>query len=273
MADQLAIPAGMVTITTYGSVTGTTVRSIMDLRSFSEKNGLQNVAWEITNGSLVEKARNDAVRMMMDKGLQWLAFADADMSFAPDALIRLLQHAYQPNSVVDIIGGYCTLKGEWSLPTIDTGTGTWESHFPGNGLIEVIRTGAAFLLVKRHVFERMTDPWFRMRVPMRPIDILHEMDNFARIKLNGVNPFRGSAEWEKLEANASADPSTHTFVPAEVGEDSGFCDRARAMGFRIFVDTDVQVGHVDMKVLGPADHKLAADNARRMQRQLSGMLS
>lgn len=270
---QIAIPQGMVCVTTWGSVTGGTMQSFLDLRSHSERQGLGNVLWRTVPGTLVEKARNDAVREMLKANAQWLLFIDADMVFPPDALLRLLHVAYTPGSPVDVVGGYCTLKGEWSLPTIDTGTGTWESWFPGSGVVEVIRTGAAFLLIKRHVFERMSDPWFRLRVPMRPLDAMREVDNWARIKLHGQNPFRGSSEWEELERLAATDPSLQTFVPAEVGEDSGFCDRAKALGFRLFVDTDCVIGHLETVVKGHADHKRALDNAKQQQRHLSGLMA
>lgn len=268
---QLQVPAGMACITTYGSIQGNTVQSWMDMRSFSEKNGLVNVQWQIVNGTLVEKARNDAVRQMLRIGAQWLLFMDGDMLAPQDSLLRLLQISYQPGSPVDVIGGYCTLKGDWSLPTIDTGTGTWESWFPGSGVVEVIRTGAAFLLIKRHVFEKMPDPWFRMRVPMRPLDALREVDNYARIKLHGENPFREHPAWNELESAATADPSLKEFVPAEVGEDSGFCDRAKAYGFRLFVDTDTQVGHLEMTTRTWQDHKKAIDKAKQEHRQLCGL--
>lgn len=593
---QMAVPPGMCTITTHGSILGVTTQAWMDMRSHSEKQGLINVRWQIVNGTLVEKARNDAVREMLRIGAQWLLFLDGDMHPPPDSLIRLLTHAYQPNSPVDVIGGYCvsastrilhrhgygkigdlvgqaievfngvgwsrvvpfqtgvgrrlvrvlfsdgssldctpehvfsvkthrkntkfrktaardlrkgmtlpsfqvpnsiagssvpeaytlgaflgdgghyvrndtqrlvrqttlytgkhhlpvegsrgkehsnggirvtlpsaipddvavslkqdslpewvfqmdrastlaflagwfdtdgtssgvsgggyelsgtasrirdaqllmrragfsythirplgrsgyqtnygvrgkdlmglrilgreaallpchrlkstfsdgkhynlrqvqvvsvesldgeydtfcfseseremgvfgnvlthqcTLKGDWSLPTIDTGTGTWESWFPGSGVVEVIRTGAAFLLIKRHVFERLPDPWFRMRVPMRPLDALLEVDNYARIKLNGINPFKESAEWKQLEALAMADPSLREFVPAEVGEDSAFSDRVKAAGMRMFVDTDCVIGHMEMTTRTAWDHKQALEKARTEHRQLCGLL-
>jgi hypothetical protein len=276
MADvNMQVPPGLVVVPTYGSVKGDTFRWLWELRAFSEKHGLNNAQWMTVNGALVEKARNDAVRIMLNSGAQWLMQIDGDMVGNPDALLHLLSFAFQPNSPADVVGGYCTLKGEYNLPTIDTGTGTWESIFPGQGPIEAMRTGAAFLLAKRHVFERIPDPWFRMRVPARPLDFMFEVDNWARMKCNGENPFRGlpGGPWERLEELARSDPSAEPgkFVPAEVGEDSGFCDRVKAAGMRIFVHTDVVIGHLEEKVLGPADHKKAIDGVRKQHRQLAGM--
>lgn len=273
----MSVPSGHFCVTTYGPIRHETAVSMMDMRSFSEKNGLGNVRWYTMPATLVEKARNEACReLLRDPSGGWLMFMDGDMQAQPDSLIRMLQTAYGELPHADVVGGYCTLRGELALPTIDSGTGTWESWFPGSGCVEVMRTGAAFLLVKRRVLEGMKDPWFRLRVPARPIDFLAEVDNYARIKYDGRNPFRGlpGAEWERLEQCALEDPSTSgDFTPGEVGEDSGFCDRARNAGFRIYVQTDVVTGHVDSKITTWQDHKRAIEQVEANQRYVAGLLA
>lgn len=273
--EGLQVPPGLICTTTYGMVTGGMLKAWMEARSHSERNGLTNCHWDVIPGTLVEKARNDAVRQMLQRGLQWLLMIDGDAQFEPDAILRLLQTAYGPLAgSADVVGGYCTLKGSY-LPTMDTGTGTWEPIFPGEGPREVMRTGAAFLLVKRHVVERLPEPWFRLRVPARPVDFMAEVDNWARMKMNGENPFRGlpGQPWEKLEALAKDDPSSAPgkFVPAEVGEDSGFCDRVRNAGLRIWVDTNIVVRHIDTTVLGPDDLAKNVKQWQVQQRQLCGV--
>ena len=270
------IPAGHQCTTTYGSIRGEFAQSLMDMRSLSEKQGLGNVLWYFLPGTLVEKARNDACRRaLQDPNAGWLMFIDGDMTFPPDSLLRLLHCAFHEMPHVDVLGGYCPLRGDLALPTIDTGTGTWESTFPGSGVLEVMRTGAAFLLIKRRVLEAMKDPWFRMRVPARPLDFMAEVDNWARIKFDGQNPFRNlpGDPWERLEKCAAEDPSAipENFVPVEVGEDSGFCDRAKNMGFRIFVHTDVVTGHVDTKVIDWRVHKEAIANIEKNQKRFAGL--
>jgi hypothetical protein len=277
MADnQIAIPSGLFCVTTYGSITGGTAQAIWDLRSASEKAGLLNVGWSMVPGTLVEKARNDAVRQMLtmfNGQAQWLCFCDGDMLPPADALVKILQTAYGQCPWADVVGAYCTLKGELGLPTVDRGSGTWESVFPGSGPMEVIRTGAAFLLCKRHVFERIPQPWFRLRVPARPLDFMAEVDNWARMKKDGVNPFRNlpGQPWEELERLASQDPSSHSFTPAEVGEDSGFCDRVKNAGMRIVVDTNIEIGHLDTRVVNSGTHKEAMEKIRTQWLQAVGV--
>jgi hypothetical protein len=288
MTDQVAIPAGIVAVTTFGSIRGETSQCLMELRSHCEAHGLRNVGWITVPGSLVEKARNDAVRSMLaafQGNAQWICFIDGDMVFQPDALWKaptpttpaggLLYTAFVSHQWADVVGAYCTLKGELALPTTDTGTGTWESIYPGRGPVEVMRTGAAFLLCKRHVFERIPTPWFRLRVPARPLDFMAEVDNWARMKCDGANPFRNlpGQPWEKLERLASADPSAQpgTFVPAEVGEDSGFCDRVKNAGMRIVVDTDVEIGHLETHVVNAETQKRKARETEAQWLQAVGV--
>jgi hypothetical protein len=272
--NTVQIPAGAVAVTTWGMVQSITGRAIHELRSFSEKQGLTNVEWLDCQPALVEKARNDAVRQMLvtfQGQAQWILFIDADMVPRPDALVKILATAYGATPWADVVGGYCTLKGELALPTLDTGTGTWESIHPGRGPVEVMRTGAAFLLCKRHVFDRIPQPWFRLRVPARPLDFMAEVDNWARMKCDGQNPFRNlpGRIWEKLEQLAEGDPSATpgSFVPAEVGEDSGFCDRVKNAGMRIVVDTNIEVGHLETHVVSAATHKkkMAENEAQWLQ--------
>lgn len=274
MSDQpIQLPPGLFCVTTYGPIRHETAQSVLEGRSFAESRGLNNVKYIMEPASLVERARNNAARIALREGHQYLFFCDGDTVFPPDAILNMLHTAYVACPDAGVVGGYVPLRGDIALPTIDTGTGTWESWFPGSGIVPVIRTGCAFLLIKRPVLEALEDPWFRVRVPSRPIDFMLEVDNFARIKFDGRNPFEGDA-WDRLLKCAKDDPSVapENFTPVEVGEDSGFCDRARAAGFHIVVNTDIACGHVDSRVLTGADHRRAMDERDRTQRLYAGVI-
>jgi hypothetical protein len=273
-APQVSIPPGMVALTTYGSIVFETHHAIMEMRSLSEKQGLTNVSWQSIPGILVDRARNQAVvQLLKNPQLQWLVFVDGDCVFPPDALIRLLAYAYHENPAADVVGAYNVLRGEPYLPTIDTGTGTWESHFPGSGPLEVMRTGSAFILIKRHVYERVTPPWYGTRHPMRPIDVFAELDNFANQKFDGQNPLAKTPEWQTLYACAKDDASTYRpeSPDAFVGEDSNFCDAVKAAGMRIFVHTDIVCGHIEHNTLTWSNHRDAMEKAAARGRQACGL--
>lgn len=272
---QVQIPPGMVVITTFGSIRHESAQCWMESRAACDREGLTNIAWAMVPGGLVDKARNDSVRQALRAGAQWLLFLDGDMTWEPDLVKRMLIAAYGEVPHADVLGGYCSLRGDIALPTIDTGTGTWESIYPGRGPVEVMRTGAACLLVKRHVFERIPEPWFALRVPKRPLDAIAEFDNFCRVKLHGENPFRAALPelWQHIERAAADDPSAAPgqFVPGEVGEDSGFCDRVRLHGLRIFVHTDIILGHVETRVTNWTHHREKMREHERTLRQAAGL--
>jgi hypothetical protein len=201
---------------------------------------------------------------------QFLMFFDADMRWQPQILDILLQTAFGDCQWADIVGGYCNLRGHPYLPTIDTGTGTWESIEPNIGPREAMRTGSACILIKRHVFEKMQSPWYGIRPVPSPLQVMYELDNWANQRLDGHNPLREYHEWDQLEQCAIAE-GTNKGEWSTVGEDSGFCDRAKAMGFRIVVQTNAVCHHVDKKVITPDDHLKAMKEIREAESMACGV--
>lgn len=235
--QRTPVGPGMLALTTYGDVKAETAQSLIEMRAFCERNGLRDVLWTWISGSLVDKARNEAARTFLGatidkKRLEWLIFCDCDMVVPPNAVDLLLDCAYRLTPWADICGAYCQLRGSPYLPTTDFGSGLWEASDPYCGPMEVIRTGSAFILIKRHVFERMEFPYYGVRPAPRPIDVLAEVDNFARIKMDGENPLREHPAWARLEQCATQDAARQRAqIPdnaplgafySMVGEDSGF---------------------------------------------------
>ena len=253
-----------------------TAQSWADTRVACHANGISNLRFYMVPGGLVDKARNDAVtQMLSDPEAKWLFFIDGDMQWEPNAFIQVLQTAYGELPWADIVSGWCPLRGFPYLPTIDPGSGTWEPVSPGSGPIEVMRTGAAFVLIKRHVYERLDVPWYGIRPVPRPIDVMTEFDNYCNQKFDGKNPFTKHEEWGKIlacaadDSNAPRDPQMpyHT-----VGEDSNLADRARAAGFRIVVQTNAVVNHIDKKIITPQDHLDAFKKIREGEGLALGVL-
>lgn len=272
-AKKLAIPHGSIYVTTHGAVRAEMAQSLIVTQHRMLTMGVNNVAIQFVHGGLVDKARNDCVRQLLSGKMEWMWMIDGDMQFGPEIIEPMFVAAFGDDTW-DIVGGYCQLRGPPYLPTIDTGSGYWESHLPNSGIKEVIRTGGACMLVKRRVFEKMAPPWFGVRSAGRPLDVLADFDNYCRLKFDGRNPFRDSEEWSLIEKCAIDEkrPVAAEDERSSVGEDSGFCDRAKALGFRIAVQTHAVMGHVDKKVITAEDHVKAMEEQRMHQDALSGVM-
>jgi len=146
--------------------------------------------------------------------------------------------------------------------------------------MEVIRTGSACILIKRHVFEQMEFPWYGVRPAPRPLDIMAELDNFSRCKMDGENPLREHKAWATLEQCARQDAASQRSNPqaqgpggfySSVGEDSSFCDKMKALGLRIVVNTDIVVNHLERKAITPDDHMKAMREMERWTKLAVGI--
>ena len=261
--DIRTLPGLIATVCTTGMVLPEYAAALMELRSWNDRNDYHKVEYLTFNATLVEAGRDAAVQHMLDNDYAWLLQIDADAApFPPNSLAQMIEVGFIHLPEVDAIGAYCQLKGDPPVCTIDTGTGTWEEHYPGEGILPVIRTGGHFLFTKRSTFEKIgPKPWFRTRKPLRPIDALAEIDNFSRCELDGHNPFSSSPDWVGLVASArNRDPGPPDLG---VGEDSGFCDRLLNAGGAIVVDTGIVAGHVDRRYIVPQD---LADAVRERER-------
>jgi hypothetical protein len=271
--QQLEVPAGTIFVTTYGGVRAETAQSLLMLQQKLISMGIMNVDIRFVHSTLVDKARNESVLALLQTKKGWMWFIDADMEFTPDIVEPMLLAAFHKDSPWDIVGGYCQLRGQPYLPTIDTGSGYWESHLPNTGVKEVIRTGGACMLIKRKVVEAMEFPWFGLRHAGRPLDIMTDFDNYCRMKFDGTNPFTANPAWDHIVKCAIDErrPPAAMDQLSTVGEDSNFCDKARALGFRIAVQTHAVMGHVDKKIIVAQDHIDAMNKNRAEQDALAGI--
>jgi len=206
-------------------------------------NGCQHVLLggtiELQSGPRVAEGRSQIVEAFLTnpayKNTDWLLMIDSDMTFPPDALCKLLGHAYNGKLKADlaepdcpVIGALCFAGGRSRMyPTLYRGA-TREAYdgteqvvpepiedYPRNELVKVMGTGAAFLLVHRKVLTHMHMPY---------------PDGFGTDVHGQPNPH----PWfvEGLSKGV------------QFGEDIAFCMRANALGYGVYVHTGVQTGHL-----------------------------
>jgi hypothetical protein len=213
-----------------GLVHGAFMESVLDLLVYDVAyhkrivNGGGRLALQA--GSNLSAPRNSLVRRFLEYGkADWLWMVDSDMTFAPDTLERLLEHADPVEAPV--VGGLCFgfddkgdiqptlfgLLGDEAEPKVIR-----YHEWPPDAMFQVAATGAACLLIHKSVFERLV----RVQIPGR-----------AKPGFNEAFPW-----FQEVE---------HDGTP--VSEDITFCWRAGLAGIPVFVNTAVQVGHMKQREL------------------------
>ena len=170
----------------------------------------------ICGHALLPLARNYlAAEFVSDPSYTHLLWIDADMSWRPEDVLRLLQHD------LDFVSGACPEKKvEPSLAFITLPNVTAD---PQTRLLEVDACGAAFLLTTRTVYLKMIEHYPERRLGKPE---------------NGYAPYSRVPVWNFF-------PLTQT-DGAFASEDVGFCDAWRALGGRVYVDLGVQITHHGM---------------------------
>jgi hypothetical protein len=131
-----------------GMLTESTFMSYIKWANTCRQLGIEWTMETMTNESLISRARNTLVAKFLNNPQSThLMFIDADIGFEPWHLLVLL------NADKDVVGGLYPMK---TLPIkwVVNGFEGAETSEDGN-LQEVSKTGTGFMLVKRHVFDKL----------------------------------------------------------------------------------------------------------------------
>ena len=173
-----------------------------------------NIDWTLetmTNESLISRARNTLVaKFLANPDSTHLMFVDADIGWEPWHLLVLL------NRDVDVIGGLYPMK---TMPVKWVVNGFDGAEEGPDGLQEVSKTGTGFMLVKRHVFEKLNQ---------------HP----------AVRPFNNDIGLPKeLDQHLRTYYDTAVRENRYYSEDWTFCENWRDLGGKIWVDKRVLLRH------------------------------
>ncbi len=167
--------------------------------------------------SLAPRARNRAAASFLKTDRDYLLFIDGDIHFGKQHIEWL---AESPHPIT--AGLYCK-KEAGIAPCLNTLPG--HQDIPVGGYIELARAGTGFMRIHREVLEKM---------------IAHP--NLVPEYLN-----HGQPEWD--------------FFPTGVknaeyrSEDWAFCDIARELGYKIMLDSRIQLRHEGMAIFPMLDHR------------------
>jgi len=172
------------------------------------------IDWTIetmTNESLISRARNTlTAKFLSNPDSTHLMFIDADIGWEPWHLLVLL------NRDVDVIGGLYPMK---TLPVKWVVNGFDGAEEGPDGLQEVSKTGTGFLLIKRHVFEKLNS---------HPAVVPFNSDIGLPPELN---------QWMKTYFDTDVRENRY------YSEDWTFCENWRDLGGKVWVDKRVLLKH------------------------------
>ena len=182
--------------------------------------------------SLVQRARNDLVRMALDEGYDELFFIDSDMEWKPEDALRLLSHK------VDCVGAaYRKKTDEAEQYTVRAGTPPVPLDV-NSGLWIVDGVGTGFTRITRPALQALWDSSQKYR-------------NEGRI---------GSWIFDVAPVDLGGE------LPDLVSEDSMVCLKLRQLGYKVLLDPTFVPVHVGQKKYSGdfqlyVDHIIAARKA------------
>lgn len=180
------------------------------------QHGIELSIGSICGCSVVSRARNLLVRDFLDSDCTDLMFIDADINFEPDDVLRLMAWASDPKK--GIVGGVPRTRKTNKVYIAQLDQDEEGLTMNRMGLVRAKRIATAFMLVRREVFERLVNEnpqW-------------DYYDHNTDKKLNAVFDFLVTEE-------------------GYMGEDYLFCDRARAIGYEVWIDPTIKLGHMGVQ--------------------------
>lgn len=126
------------------------LQSLIGTMALAEKHGAAIYPVQIKLDALVQRARNDLVKLALENNCDDLIFVDADQEWNPEWIFRLLEHN------VDLVGGAVPKKSDteidYNIKLMAEGI-----YSPVNHLIQVQSVGTGFLRLSRAALQAVWD--------------------------------------------------------------------------------------------------------------------
>ncbi len=199
------------------------------------------------SGSVVHWSRNDLLTNLRKSGkpADYALLMDDDMVPPKDALVKLLAHD------VDIVAGACTVRKDPPLPNFRVWVPELLSYrtafeWSGEGLIDVAAVGAAFMLVKTSVFDKIGEYTMSCRYEREHMGMKEEFAQKLEAGKRKHAKETGNEWWFQF--------LPHPLGDGEYGEDLSFCFKARECGIPVHIDTTVCPGHIGSYAYSISDY-------------------
>lgn len=187
---------------------------VFDLQGECARRGVALGQVILRNESDIRRGRNNVLHRFLHSDATHLLFVDADITFAARDALRLVAHAQaNPDAIVGATYRRKTLdRHDYAFVPLPHGTAVLEAE-----LVEVLSLPGGFMCISRHVAERMAGA--------------HHADWYTDSNLEGAKVIDLAAP--------IIDPATRVYW----SEDYAICRRWRALGGRVLLDPNIQLGH------------------------------
>jgi hypothetical protein len=240
-------------IPSYRPVDTDPIALILQMASYTAKAGHDVGSPLFLKNGIVTWARNNGMAQMREDA-DFVLWVDDDMLPPADSLVRLLKHD-QP--VVSALMTTRALPPVLCVKAYDREKDTFckvERVKPDTLIKGDIAVGTGFLLLRRDAIDAVSRQYAEARDWLDDVTPL-----FNRL---GVNSDKREEERARLAASRAdlikrgqMKPQLFEFFVNDAGqphgEDISFCRRLLRLGFKIAVDTSVQIGHAGVFPYGP----------------------
>lgn len=220
-----------------GMVAQAYMESIIALMVYGSGQGIGMTMAMNGHDSLITRSRNKIASVFLDQPqATHLFFVDADISFKPESVKRML------DLDEDVVAGmypiknidWQRLKGRVKPDASEAELREQGLNFVGfplpqgereerNGFVTGSYAGTGFMLIKRRVFDRMIAAY-----PETKYEVAHTYPRVAKQSPNQYALF-----------DCLIDPKSKIYL----SEDFAFCERWRALGGKIWLDTQTRLTH------------------------------
>ena len=179
------------------------------LMPMAMKHGISVKLGHVSGCSIITMARNMLVDQFLQSNCTELLFIDADVIPQPEDILRLVAQSGDK----DVTAGMYPRRAKdkkFFLDFFQDESG--DLQFDG-ALMRANRVGTGFMLIQRHVIETLAD----------------KAEKY--LGQDGVGQVANVFEFSMLDGKF-------------VGEDYTFCDKARAEGFKVWVDVEISLPHM-----------------------------
>ncbi len=191
--------------------------SLAKFAQAAPKHGIDINIGSICGCSVVSRARNLLVQDFIESDADYLMFIDSDINFEPDDILRLM--AWAQDTKKGIVAGVPRVRDIQKTYIADLDhDDNGDLTMNGMGLVRATRVATAFMLIRRDLVTTMI----------------------------AAHP-----DWTYFDKRCGKNvPALFDFKLTEegyIGEDFLFCDRARELGFEVWVDPTIALGHMGVQ--------------------------